>query len=342
MRSSAGVSLRNSPKLRSGRLTPSRPYGVSTSATTRPEPTQVPVQPLQVQQPLRHFAMPSLLHPGHAVEALHQAAGPPHPAKRPPPSDANPPASPGTPCSTAPLAPTPRLVSPTNLAMVGDAVPSRSSNARQHVGGQGPTRPIAGADLVQERKALATHQQPPRLGPRHAAQVGQYRRDDRHGPGPVVETPMGREELEGPLRLVPSLFGGGGPIPEPLGRPPEPARRGAMPLAGSALDGRGDRGVSGPPRPPPGPPSPGPRSCATPGSPRAGCGRRRGSARPRIPRPRGAARCPASAPYPGPSRRRGRGPGGWAVGRTARPRSGRRGRGPSSRRPSRGSPARRP
>src|SRR5512142_1735463 len=34
------------------------------------EPPQVPVQPLQVQQPLAHLPVPGLLHPRHAVDAL--------------------------------------------------------------------------------------------------------------------------------------------------------------------------------------------------------------------------------------------------------------------------------
>ena len=82
-RNSSGVSLRNSQKLNSGHLQAQQAVRRLTLAGAGPEPPQVPVQPLQVQQPLRHLAVPSLLHPRHAVDALHQAAGTPHPAQGP-------------------------------------------------------------------------------------------------------------------------------------------------------------------------------------------------------------------------------------------------------------------
>ena len=42
---------------------------------------KIPVQPLQVEKPLRQLAVPRLLHPRHAIDALHQAAGSPHHAE---------------------------------------------------------------------------------------------------------------------------------------------------------------------------------------------------------------------------------------------------------------------
>ena len=50
-------------------------------ASAGSEPPQVPVQSLQVQQSLRHLAVPCLQHPRHAVDAFHQATRPPGPAE---------------------------------------------------------------------------------------------------------------------------------------------------------------------------------------------------------------------------------------------------------------------
>lgn len=71
--------MRDAPKLISGRFSPRRPCGVSPLAVAGPEPPQGPGQTLPVPQPLRHLAVPSLRHSCHAVDALHQAARPPHP-----------------------------------------------------------------------------------------------------------------------------------------------------------------------------------------------------------------------------------------------------------------------
>ena len=66
---------RANPKSPSGAgSTPSAHTGTGPSASPAKHP-RVPVQPLQIQQPLVQRPMPRLMHPQHAVHALHRAAG---------------------------------------------------------------------------------------------------------------------------------------------------------------------------------------------------------------------------------------------------------------------------
>jgi len=212
-----------------GELQPQQAIRCLSLAMAGPEPSQVPVQPLQIQEPLRHLSVPSLLHPRHTVDALHQAAGPPHSAEHRPQSPGRlrpirtrlgqldrPGQRPGSGHRRDPLG------LPTQ--------PFQIQQRRQHVGGQSqPGQSLA--DLVQEGEALATYQQSPRLGPDHAAQVRQGRGHDRLRLGSIVEPPLDREELERRLGSFPGRLGRRGLIPEPLGLTPQPVHRRAMTLA---------------------------------------------------------------------------------------------------------------
>src|SRR3954469_393403 len=71
--------LEELPEAQVGELQVQQTVGRLILAATSPEPAEVPVQPLQVQQALRHLAVPRLLHPRHAVDAFHQTARAPHP-----------------------------------------------------------------------------------------------------------------------------------------------------------------------------------------------------------------------------------------------------------------------
>ena len=73
--SSAGSAWSNSQKSNVGRTRPKCPVRANVLPLARRQSVAVPVQPLQVEHRLRHPLVPRLLHPQHAVHALHRAAG---------------------------------------------------------------------------------------------------------------------------------------------------------------------------------------------------------------------------------------------------------------------------
>src|SRR5271157_458285 len=196
------------------------------------EATQIPVQPFQVQQTLRHLAMPRLLHPRDAVDAFNQAAR--------------------TPYSTQYLANPSSLFLPIRLRLgqldrAGQrprpcggrsrrgrreaprlAIQSlqieqgRQDLAAQAQLGQAPVR------LIQEREALSAEQQSTGLSPCRSVQVRQGRRHNRLGLLPLVETAFRREKLEGGSAQLPRRLGGHRLIPKLLSLTPQAVRRFSM------------------------------------------------------------------------------------------------------------------
>src|SRR5262249_53681827 len=67
-----GVHLEEGPGVVAGQFQPQQLVRAAALALALGEPPTVEVQPLEVQQPLAEVAVPRLVHPHHAVDALTQ------------------------------------------------------------------------------------------------------------------------------------------------------------------------------------------------------------------------------------------------------------------------------
>src|SRR5205823_3244987 len=71
------------PPIIAGQLQPQQLIRTTAPTLPFPKPTTIPVQPLEVQQPLTEGAVPRLMHPHHAVDAFHRTGCTHHPAQHP-------------------------------------------------------------------------------------------------------------------------------------------------------------------------------------------------------------------------------------------------------------------
>ena len=75
------LALEQAPEVIPGQGQPQVLIRAASLPLPAPEHPRVPVQPLQIQHPLSERPMPTLVHPQHAVPALHGAAGSDRPAQ---------------------------------------------------------------------------------------------------------------------------------------------------------------------------------------------------------------------------------------------------------------------
>jgi len=284
--------LEAAPKPIAGPVQPQVLLWATTPTLPATKLPRVPRQPLQVQHPLSPRPRPRLVHPQHAVPALHGAAAAHRPAQhrrhravRFPPV--------GVELRTEHrLHPRGHRAIAPDRSRVRAAAPLPTQPPQVHQGGeplrrhrqlaQGAVPPIP------ERERLWCLEQPTDLGPVGAREPRLGRGDRLLCQRPIVELTIGAKPAQGRLGTLPSRLPGQtaeAPSP-PSSRPHEPVGPGPACQGPAVLP---VRRPGWPPRPAPRSVPPGSKGPSRPAGPPAWCGRRPGPSPVRLRRSGGGA-----------------------------------------------------